>query len=53
MSNEEIIEEILHEAFTLNIYENVIDRAKNLESKMNRVDAFQLALLEESKEVIS
>jgi len=47
MSNEELIEEILYEAFSLNIYESVIYRAKELESKMNRVDAFQLALIEE------
>jgi hypothetical protein len=49
MSNEEIIEEILYEAFALNIYENVMNRAKQLETEMKRVDAFQLALIEETK----
>ena len=49
MSNEELIEEILYEAFLLNIYENVMNRAEQLETKMKRVDAFQLALIEETK----
>jgi hypothetical protein len=55
MSNEELIEEILYDAFKLNIYENVMNRAKEFENRMSLVDSFQLAFYEEIKniEVIS
>lgn len=46
MSNEEIIDEILHEAASFKIREEVIESANNLLEKnplMDRVDAYDLA----------
>jgi hypothetical protein len=47
MSNEEIVDEILHEAAALKVREEVIDSANNLLEKnpmMEKVDAYDLAL---------
>ena len=47
MSNEEIIEELLHEAADLNIREQVLDLSKSLRDanqKMTLLDSIELAL---------
>lgn len=46
MSNEEIIEEILHEAASLKIREDVLDLSRRLQDtnpKMSKVEAIELA----------
>lgn len=47
MSNEEIVDEILHEAAALKVREEVINSANNILEKnpmMEKVDAYNLAL---------
>lgn len=47
MSNEEIIDEILHEAAALKIREEVLEfssKLQELNPRMSRVEAFEIAL---------
>lgn len=44
MTNEEIIEEILYEAYSLGLHSQVLELAGNLKDEKESVDRFQKAL---------